>query len=55
MAELTDPEKAELRQHLPDVMNKHQQLADYLGLRSTIVAGVDEASCADQPSVSGSN
>jgi ParB-like chromosome segregation protein Spo0J len=48
MAELTAPEKADLRQHLPDVMNKHQQLADYIGLRST--AAVDEATSADQSS-----
>ena len=52
MAELTDPEKADLRQHLPKVMNKHQQLADYIGLKSTIA---DEATSADQPSPFGGN
>jgi ParB-like chromosome segregation protein Spo0J len=52
MAELTDPEKADLRQHLPKVMNKHQQLADYIGLKSIIA---DEATSADQPSPVGGN
>jgi hypothetical protein len=52
MSDMTDAEKADLRPHLLDVMNKHQQLADYIGLKSTIAAA-DEAACTDQPGLRG--
>jgi hypothetical protein len=37
-ASLIDAQKADLRQHLPDVIQKLQRLADSVGLRSTIAA-----------------
>jgi ParB-like chromosome segregation protein Spo0J len=52
-AGLTDSQKADLRQHLPDLISKLQWLADSIGPRSAIAAA-HEISCANRPGLLGS-